>query len=140
MENSKEELKRHGETVRKLREGMGLDRAQLGKRLGLVGSTVQKVELGHQRLGKPAQRALDALCKGSKGEGGGVLMEMDELRDIGGGYGDNKTLPLKDILRIVMRDDCRSRAVAIARTAECPLEDAMELVLKAELKKGGYRT
>jgi len=120
----------HADYVRGLRQKTGLSRAALASKLGLSVRTIQMVEIAHQRLGKAALSALESMAKGN-----GHPMESPAA-------GHEPSQPhsvtqTREIIRVMLRKECVEKGKSIAETAGCSLEDAMEFVVKNELKKGG---
>lgn len=54
--------KKYGDYLRTVREGLGLDREQFARRIGVSAMTVRNCENGHQSLGRAAKRAVEILA------------------------------------------------------------------------------
>lgn len=121
---------KHADYVRSLREKTGMSRAQLAAKLGLSVRTIQMVEIAHQRLGGAALKSLEAMASSGIRDSGSEYA----IRDLGEGDGVSQ---MRQVIRIMLRDESLAKGRAIAATAGCAIEDAMEFVVKNELKKGG---
>lgn len=124
--------KKHADYVRELRQKTGMSRSALALKLGLSVRTIQMVEIAHQRLGKAALSALEGMAKGTSPPTESASARHESSQP----HGVSQT---REIIRVMLRKECVEMGKAIAETAGCSLDDAMEFVVKNEIKKGAQQ-
>jgi transcriptional regulator with XRE-family HTH domain len=124
----KENFKTAGLRLREHRAALGLDRDQLGARIGVSGSTIKQVELGYQALGRAASERLAQLLAPPR-----LGYIGEEPAHYGAGHSASDAVSAA--LALACEERIKSAAEGVASALGCHYREALEIVIRRELGK-----
>lgn len=122
--------KKYGEYLRSVREGLGLDRDQFARRLGVSSMTVRNCENGHQSLGRAAKRAVETLADPHARFGGtDEVRDTSQQYDVTGGVSMAKAVA-KMAARIATDEELQAKVHGVQKALSVSYERAVEIVVR----------
>lgn len=128
---TKENFKTLGLRLRETRTSLGLDRDQLGARIGVSGTTIKQVELGYQALGKAASQRLAQLLAPPPPAPDCIAEEPAPY-----GVGPSSRDIVSRVIALTCEERIQSAATGVAAALNCTYVEALTLTIQRELEKG----